>query len=253
MTTSLEEFLKEKLKEIQDKNPRFSMRSFARKIGISAGAMAELLKGKRPLSSFYADRISTGLSLSQEDNVILFSFIQTRSRKLTSDRILAEKELAMITGWENYAILNLMKTAGFQSDAGWIAERLGLSKAKVEKSLAVMTSLNLISNRNGQLKRTSHSIGTSKDIPSSALVTAHKNDLLKAIEVLESTPPNVRSFTSITMPVNIDKIQEAKEIIRDFRRRMCLCLEDGKKQEVYNLNIQLFPVSRLKSQERNSL
>lgn len=252
MSLTLENLLKKKLKEIQAKNSRFSMRSLATKLGISAGALGDLMKGKRPLSDFYAEKIARNLNLNEQEMKVLFAAVNTRSRKFGRQKILTENELSMVTDWENYAILNLMKTADFQSDASWIAQRLALSETKVKNCLKVMMDLELISFRQGEWLRTHGSLTTTKEIPSQALVTAHKKDLLKAIEVLEKTTPDTRSFTSVTMPINTAKIDEARKLIQKFRRNLCTLMETGPRDEVYNLNIQLYPVTDISPKKGKS-
>ncbi len=43
--------LLKKFEESKRKNARWSQRAFALKIGLSSGALSEILKGKRPLSA----------------------------------------------------------------------------------------------------------------------------------------------------------------------------------------------------------
>lgn len=43
--------------------------------------------------------------------------------------------------------------------------------------------------------------------------------------------------------VDLDLLPEAKELIRSFRRKLVEFLESSEKEEVYKLNIQLFPLS----------
>lgn len=245
MSTALNTFLKQKHAEIRVRNPRFSMRSFAAKLGMSAGALLGLMKGERLLSDSYAERIATSLNLSPEDRSFLFSLVRTRSRRFTKQKVLLEDDLKMITEWENYAILNLMKTDGFCSDTAWIAKRLALPEERVTRSLQLMKDLEIISWKQGGWVRSHPSFTTTREIPSKALVEAHKKDLLKAIDILQTTPPELRSFTSVTMPINMAKISEAKELIKKFRRNLCLLMESGPKEEVYNLNIQLYPVTNV--------
>lgn len=243
VSKALSTFLSKKHEEIRSRNPRFSLRSFAAKIGISAGALASLIKGERLLSDSYAERIASALTLSPEERSFLFSQVRTRSRRFTKQKVLVEDELQMMTDWENYAILNLMKTDGFRSDTAWIAHRLALSEERVKRSLQLMMNLKIITWKQGSWVRNHASFTTTCEVPSKALVEAHKKDLLKAIDILQTTPPEFRSFTSVTMPISVAKISEAKELIRKFRRNLCLLMEAGSKDEVYNLNIQLYPVT----------
>ena len=47
----------------------------------------------------------------------------------------------------------------------------------------------------------------------------------------------------MTMAVDEMNLESARGIIREFRRKLCQTLEQGKKHRVYTLAVQLFPVS----------
>jgi uncharacterized protein (TIGR02147 family) len=51
--------------------------------------------------------------------------------------------------------------------------------------------------------------------------------------------------TSITFSINRKNIPEAKKMIRTFRRKMATLMAKGHKTDVYNLNVQLFPVTKV--------
>ncbi|XGC79791.1 DUF4423 domain-containing protein [Bdellovibrio bacteriovorus] len=238
------DLLKGKLEDIQKKNPRFSFRSLAKKVGISPGCLNELMHGKRPLSEFYANKIVLGLELDTNERNEIYSLIATRSRKFAVQKTLEDQELELITHWEHFAILNLFRMKNFQPEPQWIAERLGIPVEKAEQSLQLLMNLGFIKRKGNSIARAVASLSTTTDIPSQALVKAHISDLKKAIDVLQSTPPEIRDFSSITMAINPEKIAEAKKYIKKFRRKFSILVEEGDQTEVYNLNIQFFPLTR---------
>lgn len=238
------DLLKSKLEDIQKKNPRFSFRSLAKKVGISPGCLNELMHGKRPLSEFYANKIVLGLELDINERNEIYSLIATRSRKFAVQKTLEDQELELITHWEHFAILNLFRMKNFQADPVWIGERIGIPVEKAEHSLQLLMNLGFIKRKGNSIARAVASLSTTTDIPSQALVNAHISDLKKAIDVLQSTPTDVRDFSSITMAINPEKIAEAKKYIKKFRRKFSILVEEGDQTEVYNLNIQFFPLTR---------
>ncbi|UOF01559.1 DUF4423 domain-containing protein [Bdellovibrio reynosensis] len=238
------DLLKSKLEDIQKKNPRFSFRSLAKKVGISPGCLNELMHGKRPLSEFYANKIVLGLELDINERNEIYSLIATRSRKFAVQKTLEDQELEMLTHWEHFAILNLFRMKNFQAEPEWIAGRLGIPVEKAENSLQLLMNLGFIKRKGNSIARAVASLSTTTDIPSQALVKAHISDLKKAIDVLQSTTPAVRDFSSITMAINPEKIEEAKKLIKKFRRKFSILVEEGDQTEVYNLNIQFFPLTR---------
>lgn len=70
----------------------------------------------------------------------------------------------------------------------------------------------------------------------------------RAIEALDDVPIEERDITSMTMAIDVRKIQEAKKRIREFRKDMAAFLEEGEATEVYSLNVQFIPITK-KSRE----
>ena len=77
-------------------------------------------------------------------------------------------------------------------------------------------------------------------ISHSAARKRHRQTLEKAIVALENDPVETRSMTGMTMAVDPKKIPVAKEMIRDFNRKLCEFLESGDRTQVYELSISLF-------------
>lgn len=48
----------------------------------------------------------------------------------------------------------------------------------------------------------------------------------------------------MTMAIDISKLDKARELTRKYRREMCALLENGEQTQVYNLGIQLSPISK---------
>lgn len=247
---NISEFLKNQLEKMRQVNRRASVRSMGRKVNISAGRLSEMLNGKRNLSEYYADKIALGLKLSSADRQELYSLISTHSRKILSEYELLESEIALLSSWEHYAVLSLMTLPEFRSEPSWIAQRLGLSAERAQASLRLLENLNLIKKENGEIKRTYLRLTTSMDVPSSALRESLRQDILKSLDALETVPSTQRDFSSITMGVNPANLKRAKKLIETFRNKMSLLLEEGTQSEVYNLSIQLFPMTQLENKDR---
>ena len=56
----------------------------------------------------------------------------------------------------------------------------------------------------------------------------------------------LRDFSAMTIALDLEKLPEAKTIIREFRQKMGTLLRNGNKTEVYQLAIQLYPLSNIK-------
>jgi uncharacterized protein (TIGR02147 family) len=126
-----------------------------------------------------------------------------------------------------------------------MAERLGLSATEVRAAVERLIRLGLLTRRGGKLV-SSGRCTTTQDVPSAALKRFHRQGLERAIDALEGVEIEDRDITSITMAVDHRKVPAAKAQIRKFRRQLAKSLESGERDEVYQLSIQLVPITRKK-------
>lgn len=91
--------------ERKEKNPRYSLRAFARSLGVSSGQLSEILSGKRPLSHKLARRISIALALTEEESSKLIHLVSQQSQFLeaagSNSRQLSEEEIALMAIAQN--------------------------------------------------------------------------------------------------------------------------------------------------------
>jgi transcriptional regulator with XRE-family HTH domain len=91
--------------ERKDKNPRYSLRAFARSLGVSSGQLSEILSGKRPLSHKLARRVSIALALTENESQELTHLVSQQSQFLeaagSNSRHLSEEEIALMAIAQN--------------------------------------------------------------------------------------------------------------------------------------------------------
>src|SRR3954471_15112941 len=75
-TATSKQFLSEELARRIRVNPRYSQRAFARQMGLSAGELSEILRGKRALSLRSALRVANALGLSPAETRHLITLAQ---------------------------------------------------------------------------------------------------------------------------------------------------------------------------------
>jgi uncharacterized protein (TIGR02147 family) len=139
-------------------------------------------------------------------------------------------------------ILNLTLLSHFRSDHKWIARELGITLKKCREAIERLVRLGLLEEKSGQLVRTDKSIETPTDIPSEAIKSFHRQNIERALNSIDNADVSERDITSIMMPVDGEKLEEAKKRIRNFRRELAAFLREGSKGEKgYSLNIQLLP------------
>lgn len=265
---ALQQVLSDTLTQARIRNPAYSLRSFARLLRISPAALSEILNGKRRVSKKLAVRLLDRVNPNPvELNKILRSFEATpqsaestastekRAQKAPGTKPASYQQLSMdhfnvVADWYHFAILSLAETEDFVGEAAWISQRLGLRKRVTETALKRLERLGLlIRDPAGHLQATGAQFSSPDEIASRALRRSHAQHLDLALHSLEAHEIKVRDFTGITMAIDPEKLPEAKNRIRAFRDELCSYLESGSKKEVYRMNIQLMPLSRLETED----
>lgn len=229
-------------------NPQYSLRSYSRFLGINSGALSQIISGKRPLTLKQAYKIVPKLNLSHKQRKSFLEQALASKATVTTKAFvqLKDDEFAVISEWYHYAILNLMDTIDFKSDDTWIASRLDITTVEARQGLARLERLELIKKVNDKWIPYQTSLTTTHDIPNAALKHSHEQTIDQAKKALWDVAIELRDISSISMATNTQQLIKAKEMIKAFRRKLSEVLETGDQTEVYALNIQLFPITKIK-------
>ncbi len=237
--------------EAKLRNPAYSLRAFSKKLGLAPSAISEIMNGKRRISRKIAEKIAQGLAMGPHESAPLLALFDEEKEGATSRQSMDSLELQMdvfhmIAEWYHFAILSLAETKGFQSDAEWVAKRLGLKGPQAQGALDRLERLEMLArDKKGRLYATGKSYTTTDEVSNAALRRAHADNLELARLSLEGHTVEERDFTSITMAMDPEKLPVAKKMIREFRDKLCQYLESGDKVEVYKFCMQMIPLSDL--------
>lgn len=235
------------------RNPNYSLRAFASLLGMDASSVSQILSGKRKVSTKVVNHICQVLDCNPAAKAhFLKHLTSTRTKRnplqdqsQTEYELLAADAFSFISEWYHYGILELVNVDGFQSKNSWIARSLGITSAEAQIAIERMTRLGLLRLENGKLFRTDKFVTNfSPGMTSSALKNLQRQILEMALQAIENVPQEEKDITSMTMAIDVEKLPEARKVIAQFRRQLCSFLEDGKQSRVYNLGIQLYPVSK---------
>jgi uncharacterized protein (TIGR02147 family) len=262
---TIQNILRASLVDRQTKNPAFSLRSFAKKLGMSPSAISEILAGKRRVSIKLATRILDRLAAPPEERQSVLDKFQAATKpgaSAESNQLSAPSQSYIqlsadhfhaVSDWYHFAILSLMETKIFQDDPTWIAERLGIKVGEAQAAIERMLRLGMIKiDAKGQKHPSSSSFESPDEVANVALRKAHHQNLELAARSLEEDSVEDRDITSMTMAIDRSKLKEAKKMIRDFQDKLSAFLESGHQDEVYKINIQLFPLTQVSSEESPS-
>lgn len=235
--------LRQKLEEAKLRNPRLSLRAFAQKVGVSSGALSEILAGKRGLTLKTRRRIVERLGLSplEQRQLIASEFTTSQSAKahfqLTSDAY------HLISDWWHFAILNLIKTLDFRPEVPWIAKRLGLSREIVKESWLRLFRLGYLTKTTTGVVRKYPKLASTTDIPDFSIRRSLIGDLQLIEHAIVDVDVHEREVNAMTLAIRKKDMPRAKEAIRRFQDEFSDLIESDQADDVYRLSIAFYPLT----------
>ncbi len=229
----------------QRRNPAYSLRSFARDLGMSPTTLSRLFNGKRGLSEDSLKQVAARLTFAPEETTAALDELRGRPDPLadTAYTALSSDIFHSLAEWYYFAILSLADSGRAKAAPKWIARQLNLTEFQAREALDRLLRLELVKAKGDKLLPTGKSFRIPSDIPSAAARRLQHDHLNLAARSLEKDPIHRRDMTSMTLLADEARLGEAKQMIQKFRRRLTRFLEKGNSGErVYVLAVQLFPV-----------
>jgi uncharacterized protein (TIGR02147 family) len=240
-----QELLANHLSYRKRQNPRYSLRSFAKNLGMSPGQLSSLINGKKALTLKQAAKIIEKLDLDEDSSTEIIKDLVPDWKEASPEvRTLAEDEMAVVSQWYYFAILSLGKIKNNRATGEWIGRKLAIQPVIASEALKTLVRMNLIRLEGSGFRQTGVELTTKTDIPSAIIRGYHRQKLRMAEEKLETVQVSERSFASITFAANPHKLTEATKQIERFLRRISRTLEDDRATEVYTFATQLFPLTK---------
>lgn len=245
--------LKEELMRRKNRNPSYSLRAFAKDIGLSSSFVSKVISGKKNVSEESLLKISHRLKL---DNFSLdeLTFHCSKQKNSVEFEEINLDVFQAICDWEHFALLEAVTLKSKNITIADLADLFSTSEDKMSQFVERLVKLELlIKNSDGCITSTGKNFTTAgQKIPKFAN-TEHERQLLKkAIECLDTVSFENRSQSSMTMAIPSHRINEAKEKIRQFNRDMMKLLQrPGDSDSVYNLSISFFPLTQLPNKINN--
>ncbi len=240
-------WLQNRLMEKCRANPKYSLRAFAQYLDMDASSVSQIISGKRKASDKVITKICEKLSVSPSETkkFIQNAKISSREKTNTDYEIMAEDAFAYISNWYHYAILELTFTGNLANDPQYISKTLSITVTEAKMAIERLLRLGLLIEEKEILKKTNRFITNilSPGFSSSPQRELQRQILKMALHSIDHCSPEERDMTSMTMAIDMDKLPEARKLITQFRRDLCNFLEDGEQTRVYQLGIQLYPVS----------
>ncbi len=249
----------------------FSFRYFSRRAGFASPNFLKLvIEGKRNISLDSIPRFSQALKLTKVESEFFFHLVQFNQAKSPSEKSncanrllssrgfqkihpLKQAEYAYYANWYYIPVRELIAFKNFKENPHWISQTVfpAITPEQAKQALKDLETLGLIiRNSDGQLTQTQRTVTTPNEVSSSSIVRYHKDMMGKAADSIDSVPRDRREISAACVPVSKETALKIKKMIQDFRQEiLAIAHEDQNPQTIYQINMQLFPVSSWEDEE----
>jgi uncharacterized protein (TIGR02147 family) len=251
---------------------QFSFRYFSKRAGFASPNFLKLvIEGKRNLSADSIPRFADALKLSKAEAEFFAHLVEFNQSKNPSHRAehaqlmlqckgfqkihpLQQAEYAYYANWFYIPVRELAGMREFREDPEWIAQRIfpQITSSEAKQALQDLEALGMLTRLDGRLVQAQRTLNTENEVSSSAIARYHKEMLTKAAESIDAVPRASREISAACVPLSKAAAAKIKTMIQEFRREvLVIAAEDNEADTVYQINMQLFPLSQWKSEDED--
>jgi uncharacterized protein (TIGR02147 family) len=261
--------LEAKFTERLARNPKYSLRAFARDLSLSSARLSEILSGKKGLSRQAAQQIARRLGMSEKEQETFCDRVDAehcrsplgrkaaqarlvqqhseRSRDLTVDHF------QLIENWYHLAILQYLKIWPDLARPQDMAQKLEISENEAKLALGRLERLDLIEKTpSGGYRVLQDWVTSGGRAPSASVKKFHRQVLQRAQQALDTRQFEQRQFRTTVFPARIRDLPEIQARIDAFSKSLIKEFSVGARDsDVFALGVQVFPLSRPEEEEKN--
>lgn len=270
--TDYRAYLRDFFQDRKKSNPSYSYRLFNKTAGITSPSLfKEIVDHKRGLTPATIPLFIKGMHLNDRDArffraMVRFNQAKTDHEKLEQLEFMrglkpsVKQTLVPMSQYEYYAkwyhgtVRELACTLDWSGDYTRLAHAVSprISKREARESVELLLKLGFIrKTKTGGYIQADPAISTGSEVVSLAVRKLNKDMAGLGQEAVEAYSPVRRHITSMIMGISEKSYGLIKREILEFKQRLCNIVDDDKDTDrVYNINIQLFPVSEVYTDER---
>ncbi|MBN1757583.1 MAG: TIGR02147 family protein [Chitinispirillaceae bacterium] len=259
-------FLRDYFDDRKHEHSWFSYRYFAAKIKMDHSNLIKVILGKRHISQRNILAIADCLQFSANEREYFTTLVQfNKSADVKKSRQLFEKLIAIkrielkkiephqydfYREWYHTAVYSLLDYYDFRGNYSALAAELNppITTREVRESIALLEKLQLIrKDIDGRYIQVEKKITTGQKWHSLAIQRFQEEAIKLAVNSLQNHPRNVRDISTLTVALSQSDMAAIREITEQYRREIVKVIhESGPGDTVYQINIQVFPMTQPK-------
>jgi uncharacterized protein (TIGR02147 family) len=263
-------FLRDFYAECNARNPKFSLRSFASKIGLNVSNITRILNGQRNISEETQSRIVVYLKLRERETEYFNLLVQYTQAHNTADKRALYEQIRLFrktrlrnlspeydeyfSNWFNVALRELINILPRKIKSRDFARMLLPSpKANdIRKSFNLLLRLGLVKQKtDGCLELADKFVSTPDEWTGTAIHTFQVAMAELGKQALDRFPKSERDISTLTLSLSQEGLSRAKAVIQHAREEVLnIANSDSLADRVYELNWQLFPLSKSQGEQK---
>jgi uncharacterized protein (TIGR02147 family) len=248
----------------------FSWREFSKIAGFSSPSyMKVVCDGNSKLSRIGVERTGAAMGLAGFEMDYFRAMVKFGQAEVESKKVAAYEEMLSIAKVYKVRVLEgdlfefydtwrnpvLRELAPLMPGAtpGELAKMCypEVSAQEVQESLAFLTKAGLLKKTEGKLVQSETSVKGSNDATRLAMRGMHRMMSQLATPALE-LPVEERNFSGVTMGLSRESYSKIENLLDEFRRKIiAVAAEEKNVEQVYRLNLQLFPLTKNVKEREN--
>ena len=240
--------LNEEFAKIQKRNPSFSLRAYAKRLGLDPSALSRILAEKIPITRKSGEIILTalGIPIDAQEKILKDLKLRDNTRGGTGlPRLMDLDQAQQMSDWVHLSILALAQTRDYQPDPEWIAARLNTTPARVEAALQSLLELGMMKPGKKGPEIAHHDLELQADPSDPRSINLIREGLKQALSWLDETGEITEGdFSTVLAPAPLDQLTKMRPLLCGLRWKLRRSVEAGSKTEVYKIGLQILPVSR---------
>jgi uncharacterized protein (TIGR02147 family) len=267
------DFLKSTYVERTRRNAKYSLRSFAKQIGLSPAGLSRIFKGDKNLSLDRSVSIAEKLMLSKAEAeyfFLLVQFEQTKKVELKSslqDRLrtfrtsvegaagfddLSFDYFQVLSDWYSLPILEVLQIPGFEFSSETISKFFGIKKIEAEMAIDRLKRLELLEiTPGGKPVRLKNYLLVSSKIPSEAIRKYYKQIAQKVTDSIDGQSPQQKVIGTETFAFDCSQIEEARAITENYFTQMkTLAQKSRNRTDIYQVFVNFFRLNQLEGKRK---
>ena len=235
--------------EEKKKSTNFSLRKFASSVSVSPSTISGFLNNKRGLSEKLAKRVLGQLDIDPKIKAEYLKGYYDKSH-FSSENNTSFEIFKMLSDWRYYAVLAILETKSLSPSIDQIAQRLNLNVESINEVMSKLISERIIVQRDDTYLVQKHldEIKINPFIKSLARRELNfqgiKLSEKKISRANDNSDHNNGFYLTLTVPGSKKEEAKMKDYFEKIVPEIKKNLNPDSSDEVYQINIQFFKVSR---------